>query len=275
MAFFVVVGVVPFAAAFIYALLYSFGLVGVLSEGFTTTYWSNVFQSGEFFKSFGYSALIAALSVGISIALAMWLVLAFRKNFDKKALSFIIYLPLAIPGVVAAFFTLQLFSKAGYFSRLSHAFGFIQQARQFPDLVNDQLAIGMILTFITVVTPFFILLFINVYKNERIEDLSVLAKSLGATEKQITWKVSIPILFKKTWTLIALYFIFILGAYEVPLILGQESPQMLSVLIIRELKQFDLTKLPEGFAVAVMYTFVVSVATVALFYKRRKTAHEF
>lgn len=275
LVFFILIGVLPFAAAFVYALLYSFGLIGVLNEGFTLKYWEAVFQSGEFFSSLFYSALVSAISVSVSIALALWLVLKFHKAFERKRLSFLLYLPLAIPGVVASFFTLQLLSKSGFLARISHALGFIVEAREFPDLVNDNYAVGLVLTFISLITPFFILLFMNVYKNERIDDLRVLAESLGARERQIIRKVSVPILLKKTWSLIALYFIFILGAYEVPLILGQESPQMLSVLILRELKQFDLGKLPEGYVVAVIYTAVVSVSTVFLFYKRSKTNNAF
>lgn len=268
--FFVLIGVVPFASAFIYSLLYSFGVVGIVNDGFTTRFWESVLASGEFFRAFVYSAAIAAVSVLISVGLALWLALKFTQELNRKMLSFVIYLPLAIPGVVAAFFTFQLFSKAGFFSRLSYKLGWLQQARQFPDVVNDQFAIGIILTFITVVMPFFVLLFLNVYKNERVEDLSRLAYSLGAKPSQITWRVSLPVMLRKTWTLIALYFIFLLGAYEIPLILGQESPQMLSVLIIREIKQYDLEKISEGYVVAVIYTFIVSLAAILLFSKRRK-----
>lgn len=270
----VLIGVVPFAAAFIYALLYSFGIVGVVNTGFTTQFWETVIASGEFFKSFGYSAAIAALSVVISVSAALWLTLKFRKELNQKFLSYIIYLPLAIPGVVAAFFTYQLLSKAGFFSRFAFQLGWIQEVRFFPDLVNDQLAIGIIITFITVVVPFFLLLFLNVYKNERIQELSELSASLGAKPNQVLWRVSLPLILHKTWVLIVLYFIFLLGAYEIPLILGQESPQMLSVLIIRELKQYDLSKISEGYVAAVIYTITVSLAAVILFSKRKSIAHE-
>jgi putative spermidine/putrescine transport system permease protein len=272
--FFVLIGVVPFGSAFIYAVLYSMGMVGVLNTGFTLQYWESVIASREVFKSFGYSALIAGISVIISVSVALWLALKFRKEFDKKFLSYLIYLPLAIPGVVAGFFTFQLFSKAGFFSRIAYNLNWIKEARYFPDLVNDPMAIGIILTFITIVMPFFLLLFLNVYKNERIDKLTELAYSLGASNKKALWKVSLPIILRKTWPLIALYFIFLLGAYEIPLILGQESPQMLSVLIIREIKQYDLNKISEGYAVAVFYTVVVSLIVSFVFTRKNKALNE-
>ncbi|MGB7394090.1 MAG: ABC transporter permease subunit [Pricia sp.] len=267
---FIAIGVVPFAAAFIYALLYSFGVIGVANQGFTTEFWASVWASGEFFTSFLYSAAIALVAVSISVGGALWATLKFRERLEGRFLSFIIYLPLAVPGIVTGFFTFQLFSKSGFFARLSYQLGWIDRAAQFPDLINDSLAFGITLSFITLVMPFFLLLFLNVYKNERIEELSVLAQSLGATAKQVTRRVFFPILIKKTWVLIVLYFIFLLGAYEVPLILGQESPQMLSVLIIREIKQFDLDKISEGYVVAVMYTIIVSAAAILLFLPRKK-----
>lgn len=265
----------PFAAAFIYALLYSLGVIGVVNEGFTLSFWQTVFSSGEFLKSFGYSMAISAVSVALSVGLALWLTLQFRKELNRPFLSFMLYLPLAVPGVVSAFFTFQLFSKSGFFSRIAYQMNWITEARQFPDLVNDQLAIGIILTFITVVLPFFVLLFLNVYRNEKVDQLEQLSASLGANNKQTKWKVSLPILLKKTWTLIALYFIFLLGAYEIPLILGQESPQMLSVLVIREINQFDLTKISEGYVAAVTYTLLVSIAAIALFSNQKRTANDF
>ena len=273
MILFICIGVLPFFAAFIYSLLYSFGIVGGLNSGFTTRFWEIVFNNDEFLWSFLYSILVAGIALMLSVGGALWVVLKFRRELDRRFLSFVMYLPLAIPGVVAGFFMVQLFSKGGLFARLSYQLGLIKTPAQFPDLVNDSLAIGIVLAFITIVLPFFVLLFLNVYKNERINELSVLASSLGATQNQVTRRIFLPIILKKTWVLITLYFIFLLGAYEVPLILGQESPQMLSVLIIKDIKPYDLTKISIGYVEAVIYTIVVSVAAIILFLPKRKATY--
>ncbi len=269
---FVLIGILPFALAFIYALLYSFGVVGVVNTGFTFKFWLAVLQSGEFFKSLIYSALIAFVSMAASVGGALWITIQFRKNLERKFLSFIAYLPLAIPGVVTGFFIFQLLSKGGFFARISYAFGWIREATDFPDLVNDTFALGINLAFITMVLPFFVLLFLNVFKNERLDELSILAQSLGANPRQVVQRIQLPILLKKARILIVLYFIFLLGSYEVPLILGQESPQMLSVLIIREIKQYDLDKISEGYVAAVLYTIIVSATVLFLFLPKRKNA---
>jgi len=272
--FFIILTILPFGAAFGYALLYSFGLVGMLNSGFTLQYWVSVFQDGQLVNSFLYSGIIAAIAVIFSVATAIFIVLYLKQELKKPALNFIIYMPLAVPGIVSAFFTYQLFSRTGFFSRLAFKTGTINQVASFPDLINDNLAFGITLTFVTLLSPFFVLLYLNIYKNENVASLEQVAISLGASKKLTIYKVALPILLKKSWTLIVLYFIFLLGSYEVPLILGQESPQMLSVLILRELKQFDLAKIPEGYVMAVIYTLVVSLLA-AIVFSAKKTERNY
>lgn len=268
---FLLLAILPVSAAFGYAILYSFGIVGVANEGFTLRFWKEVLSNGEFVQSFTYSAAISAVSMLISISLALYLTILFHKDFKNKILSFISYLPLSLPGVVAAFFGVQVLSKSGFFSRLSYKFSWTQDIGSFPDLINDQYAIGIIITFVSVVAPFFLLLFLSIYENERVGELSKLANSLGANKFQSIWKVEIPILVHKSKKLIALYFIFLMGAYEIPLILGREAPQMLSVLIVRDLKQYDLTKISEGYVIAVLYSIVIGALTYFIFSRQKQT----
>lgn len=271
--FFFLLGLLPFVAAFVYALLYSLGIVGILSQGTSLKYWQQVLQSGELFRSLIYSALLAGMGVLLSVTLALVISMGLRISLQHRFWSLLIYFPLAIPGMVASFLTIQLLSKAGFFSRISIKLGWIERLQEFPDWINDSYGIGIILTFVLVVAPFFVILFSNVYQNERIAELSTLAFALGARTNQVFWKVTLPILFSKTKRIMILYFIFLLGSYEIPLVLGQESPQMLSVLIIRELKQFDLKLIPEGYVVAVAYTVVIVVTALLIFRRKEVSVH--
>lgn len=272
--FFFLLGLLPFAAALVYALLYSLGIVGILSERVSLAYWQQVLLSGELLGSFLYSALLAGIGVVLSVTLALLVSMGLRTSLQHRFWSLLIYFPLAIPGMVASFLSIQLLSKAGFFSRISMKLGWIDRLQEFPDWINDSYGIGIILTFVLIVSPFFVILFSNVYQNERIAELSTLAYSLGASGKQVFWQVTLPILFSKTKRIMILYFIFLLGSYEIPLVLGQESPQMLSVLIIRELKQFDLKLIPEGYVVAVAYTVVIAIAALLVFRRKEVQVHE-
>jgi putative spermidine/putrescine transport system permease protein len=64
---------------------------------------------------------------------------------------------------------------------------------------------------------------------------------------------------------ILLYFIFIFGAFEVPLLLGRSDPETVSVLAVRKLQRFNLLDLPQGYAIAVLYTLFVFTLLVLLF----------
>ena len=71
-----------------------------------------------------------------------------------------------------------------------------------------------------------------------------------------------------------LFFIYVMGAYEIPLMLGRQSPQMLSVLAMRKYARFDITQKPEAFVIAICYA--VLVAAALLWFRRqiRPTSRE-
>jgi len=54
-----------------------------------------------------------------------------------------------------------------------------------------------------------------------------------------------------------LYGLFLVGAYEVPLLLGRQSPRMLSVLIAQKFRRFDLLELPQAYVLTCLYAIIV------------------
>ncbi len=100
--------IVPLLAGLGYALLYSFGMVGALNHGFTFEHWKIAFADKTILVSFFYSASIAAAALLLSVSLAMATALRYYHLFKKGWLSYLIYLPLAFPAMVAAFFFLAM-----------------------------------------------------------------------------------------------------------------------------------------------------------------------
>ena len=273
LALFVLVAVLPIGFSLLYAMAYSTGLVGLLSDGFTGVHWARLFAGGEVWASFGLSLYIAATTVVLTVGLALLLALYLRRPLAYGPLSYIIYFPLALPATVAAFLVFQLFSGAGYLSRLALRFGLIDRVGQFPAFVNDAYGLGIIIAHVGLAVPFFVLLFVQIYNTERVGALVQLARTLGAGRAAGLYRVTVPILLTKCFTNIVLLFVAVLGSYEIPLLLGRQAPQMLSVLTMRKYALFDISQKPQAFIVAVLYTLLVLAALVFAFRKGR-TAYD-
>ncbi|MEO7524590.1 MAG: ABC transporter permease subunit, partial [Ferruginibacter sp.] len=266
---FMLLVVLPFAGSLIYAMLYSFGMTGILSKGFTTTHVAGVLQNPEMFFSLLYSFYIAVCSMAIALIFAIAGVLFFKSAIKKSKWSFFPYLPLALPAIVTAFISLQVLNKTGVLSRMLYQTDIISNLTQFPEMVNDKFGIGIIVTHILMAIPFFLIYFSNMYEAENVNALSNVARSLGASPGKVAEKIVIPLLVKSGLNTILLYFIFIFGSYEIPLILGQQSPQMMSVLIVSKMQRYNLMDIPQGYFLSLVYSIVV-IIILAAFLKSKK-----
>lgn len=264
---FIAVVVLPFVSGMIYALLYSLGLIGVLNKGFTLNIWKDVLASEIFWASFFYSLYIAVVSIFLSVSVALACVAFWQRQLEKGLLSRMIYAPLCIPGTVMAFFSYQMLTKSGFISRVGHQTGAIKDLAHFPDLVNDAWGFGIIGTFVLLSAPFFIILFSGIYKNEHLHHYKLLAQNMGASSKQIFKRITLPILLNRAYVTIFVFVIFVMGSYEVPLLLGRQYPQMISVSIVQKIQKYNLYDIPQGYAMSVLYVLVVLGFLWLLFFK--------
>jgi putative spermidine/putrescine transport system permease protein len=70
--------------------------------------------------------------------------------------------------------------------------------------------------------------------------------------------------------MIILTFLLNLGSYEIPLLLGRQSPQMFSVLTQRKFGQYNLLERPEAFVLATTYLLLVGLGVKLMLVWRRK-----
>lgn len=265
---FLALAVLPLLAGWAYAGAYSLGLTGLLSEGFTLEHWRAVWSDRAFWQSLGFSAWVAAASTGIATLLALAAAIAWRRDFSKGWLSYAVYLPLTAPAIVVGFFTFQLLSKGGFLSRLSFQLGLTGSLTAFPDWVNDPLGVGVIAAHVWMATPFFTLLFVNFFETEQLNRLGQVARTLGAGRTQVIRRVFAPVLLRKAFPTLLLYAFFMAGAYDIPLLLGAQSPQMISVLAIRKLQRFDLGDVPQAYAIS--FFLVAGVILLLIFLKKQE-----
>lgn len=260
----------PVTAGLLFSALYSVGGIGLLSRGWTWQYWQQVLSGDTLLVSLAFSIYIAFTALLISAGVAVALVLALRQRLQQGLLGLLVYLPLTIPALAGGLVTFEVFSGAGLLSRLTHALGLTASANAFPALVFDRAGIGILLAEVSLIAPFFVLLFERFLAAEQADELGRLAATLGASPRQVRNRVLIPLLLRRARGVLSLYFIFLLGAFEIPLLVGAQYPSMISVLIQHRNGLYDLAGKPQAYVMATVYTLLVMVALGLLF--RRRTS---
>jgi putative spermidine/putrescine transport system permease protein len=267
---FLLLAVLPVVLSLVYAALYGVGLAGLLSTGFTLEHWRRVVTSREVWASAALSVYVAASVVLATTLLALPLALGLRARLETGWLAPVLSFPLAIPGTVGAVLALQLLAGAGLLSRLGSRLGLTQGILGFPSLVQDEWLIGVIATHVALAMPFFVFLFADLYRSERTAALLELAATLGASRRQGLARVTLPILLHAAAPSLLLLFILVLGSFEVPLLLGRQSPQMLSVLTYRKYGLFDIRQKPEAYILFLGFT-VLALGLVGVAFRTRRT----
>jgi putative spermidine/putrescine transport system permease protein len=270
---FLLLTVFPVAASLLYAALYGVGAVGLLSHGVTLDHWRRVATSREVWASVALSLYVATAVVALTALLALPLALALRTRLESGFLPYILALPLAMPGTVAAVLALQLLSGAGLLSRLAFRVGLTDGVSAFPSPVHDVALLGVVAVHTALALPFFVFLFVNFYTSERVDAFRTLAGCLGASRVQGLLRVALPILLRRAAPSLTLLFVVALGSFEVPLLLGRQTPQMLSVLTYRKYSLFDVAQKPEAYILALGYAVLV-LGLVAMVFRGKRFGHE-
>lgn len=265
-----VIAVVPITIGLVYAGAYSVGLVGLISEGFTLAHWQQTLAGAEIWFSFATSAYVATATMLLTWLAALPVSLGLRTSLATGPLATAIYLPLALPMTVAAFVVFQLLTDSGLLARVAAALGLIDSPQAFGPLVHDPASIGVITAFLLITMPYFVLLLRQFYREEAVADLCHLTLTLGGTRRDCWRRVALPILWRRARIHSLLWWISVFGAYEVPLLLGKQSPQMISVLTMRKFQMFDLRQKPIAYIAALLYSFLVILVLWLVFQRTRR-----
>ena len=224
-------------------------IIGLTEPNFDS--YISVFKSIEFYHSCILSFYIAFTSTLISLIFAIGAVLLLRRNFVGKSLiNFLFQINLTVPHIIGAIGILYLFSQSGSFARIAFQWGVITKPSEFPELVFDPYAIGIILQYVWKETPFIgVIVLANI--NSILEDYENVARSLGASKWQSFRYVFLPFIFPSALFASVIVFAFTFGAFEIPLILGANYPSALPVLAYRKYTDIDLEAMPDAMAIAI------------------------
>lgn len=216
----------------------------------------SIFSDDTFIQSFILTFYIAFVSTFIASILAIASALLLRPRFKgKRFIHFLYSLNLTIPHLVGAIGVLYLFSQSGLVSRLTTATGVTDAPADFPAMVADPWAIGIILQYIWKEVPFIGVIVLAILLSVG-EDYESVARSLGASRWQAFRYITLPLIMPGVVSASIIVFAFTFGAFEIPFLLGRTSPAVLPVLSFRSYTNVDLAARPEAMAMAMVIAFL-------------------
>ncbi len=218
-----------------------------------------IFTDKGFLRSLALTCWIGFASTILSMIFALICALALRIEFPgKRYIMFIFQLNVPIPHIVGAIGVFFLFSQSGMLARLSYSIGLITESSQFPAVVYDRYAIGIILEYLWKAIPFTGVMVLAVLQTIG-QDYEEVAKTLGANAVQQLRYVIIPLVMPGLLRASVLVFAFTFGAFEVPYLLGQRFPSALPVLAYRSYQDVDLNARPEAMAMSMIIAALITV----------------
>jgi putative spermidine/putrescine transport system permease protein len=233
--------------------------------------WAAVLTSPVTWRSLALSLHIAFTSTLLSALIAIAAALLLRRTFPgRRLIGFLVQLNLTIPHIVGAIGILYLFSQSGSLARLATAGALIDRPAAFPALIFDPHAIGIILHYVWKEVPFITLILLSQMQTVTL-DYEAVARSHGASRGQAFRHVLLPLIAPGLIAASVIVFAFSFGAYEVPLLLGAQSPVALPVLAYRSYTDVDLAARPQAMAMAVLIA-ALSAGLILIALKAARTA---
>ena len=245
----------PLVLGVSYSLLYSLGVVGWQAEGLTLKYWVQLLSDTHIWSSIGLTILLTVASIIPTIAVSIWLswqIASLKKAYRVIAIVLLI-IPLGFPPLLAGYGVYQVLNPAGLLAGTTHGLGI----NPFPQLVHDAWWLGVLCCHLILVIPVFTLVYSMLQQRLQIADLHAQSTQLGSHNNFFYTKIYFPTLLKQSLPLVLLYVVFLMGTYEVPLILAKNRPETMAVFIAEHLSRFDIQEYPVAHGMAVLYSLLL------------------
>ena len=231
----------------------------------TLDYYKEVLTRPDTLQSLKYSLHIAFVSAFFATVIGtLFAALLVWKNKTKGGVMRVVQIPIVVPHVVVALFVVNILSQNGILARICAQLGLIADQQQFPMLIYDSHGFGVILAYLWKEIPFIVYFVIALMANIN-GSLGEAAVNLGASRFQAFLKVTLPLCMNTILSGFLIVFVFALGAYELPFILGATTPKALPVLAYIEYSKPDLLARPYAMAINGIII-VVSLLTAVVYY---------
>jgi putative spermidine/putrescine transport system permease protein len=215
-------------------------------------------NDASFFTAFGFSLWVAVASALGAVAAGTILAYRVWQLPGRLATAALVYkIPLILPHIAVAFVVLVFWSRSGIVASAVYSLGLIQSMNDFPNVLFSGWGLGMILAYILKGTPFAMLLVMALLM--RFDERQIqTAAMLGASGRRIFFGLVLPYLAPAMHTAFIILFLYSFGAFDIPYILSESRPGMLSIHVYNLYFKHDLARRPEAMAIlVVMFCFAV------------------
>lgn len=177
-----------------------------------------------------FSLYVAGVSTLLSVSIGTGLAYLIRRLpsvYRGRAVGFLI--PLILPHIAVGLLVLLWFSQSGLISSMFEHLGSSGGFRS-PLFRGD--GIGLILGYVYKSTPFVLILVFPILR--RIPDGYIqTGRMLGAGEFRCFRQVVLPRLLPGVFSVSIIIFVYSFGSYDLPYVLGESRPRMISLYLYR------------------------------------------
>ena len=236
--------------------------LGVLTplpqEGGLLDAYARILGDPSFFASFGFSLWVAVASAAMAVTAGTLLAYRVWQLPRRLACAALIYkIPLILPHIAVAFLVLVFWSRSGILASVCHGLGLIQSMQEFPNVLYSGWGLGMILAYSLKGAPFAMLLVLALLARFDIRQIQT-AAMLGASGTRTFFAIVLPRLAPAVHTAFIILFLYSFGAFDIPYILSESRPGMLSIHVYNLYFKHDLIRRPEAMAIlTLMFAFAV------------------
>ena len=242
-----------FAAGAAVTVIQSFGAM-IPVPGFKggTDAWMYMFTDSWIWLSVLYSLAVAVSSAGIAVILGTILAWGIhRLPGTWRHVATVYKIPLILPHLTVAYLAILIFGQAGIISSVVTKLGLIDEIKEFPNLLYSGYGIGVGLAYVMKETSFVILMVTGLLRKLD-ENLVISARMLGASKPAVLRDIVLPHVRPAMVSSFLILSLYALGAFEIPWLIGESRPQMLSVTVFNLYFHHDLSRRPEAAAILSM-----------------------
>ncbi len=248
----------PVVAGGLYSLAAAVGLAGAGANGLSAVRLVDVMRDSSTWRSIGWTFYTAGSATLLATAAALLASVQLQQSRVGRALAI---LPLAVPHVAAALAALLLLGQSGLLSRIAFAAGLIAQPSEFPVLVYDRPGASLIISFAWKEFPFLTLTALAVLQTAG-STLTEVARTHGADARAIFRRVTWPLLWRGLAPAVIAVFAFLIGQYEMAVLLAPSDPLPLSVLTYERVNDADLARRGEAYVLGLLALLLAAALVV-------------